>query len=97
MTLKDIITELRIIAANKGLTAHELKDRLLLLADELEKRCWVQTSDRLPEKIGHYLVIKRQKTGQMQMAFAHWDSKIWSGNGNYSDVLAWMSLPEKDD
>lgn len=48
----------------------------------------------LDPKPGFYLVTKRQKTGQLQMAFGHFDGNEWSGNGNFTDVLAWHELPE---
>lgn len=57
---------------------------------------WIPTSIRKPTKAGQYLVTKQQKTkGVRQLATAHYNPALddWSGNGNFTNVLAWMPLP----
>ena len=60
--------------------------------DELE----LPSSERLPEEAGFYIVTKRQKSGEIQVALGSYRPLFneWSGNGNFKDVLAWMPLPE---
>ena len=48
----------------------------------------------LDPKPGFYLVAKRQKTGEIQIAIGHFNGENWSGNGNFTDVRAWCELPE---
>lgn len=57
---------------------------------------WIPCSERLPEKAGFYVVTKRQKSGEIQVALGSYRPmfKEWSGNGNFKDVVAWMPLPE---
>lgn len=56
---------------------------------------WIPCKTRKPEKSGLYLVTKQQKTGEIQLATAHYNTAFdeWSGNGNFKKVLAWMTLP----
>ena len=56
---------------------------------------WIPCKTRKPDKSGLYLVTKQQKTGEIQLATAHYNTAFdeWSGNGNFKKVLAWMSLP----
>ena len=56
---------------------------------------WRACKDLLPDSAGFYLVTKRQKSGETQIAIGHWSGKEWSGNGRFTDVRAWMPLPEK--
>lgn len=57
---------------------------------------WIPCSERLPEEAGFYIVTKRQKSGEIQVALGSYRPLFneWSGNGNFKDVLAWMPLPE---
>ena len=43
---------------------------------------------------GFYIVTKQQKTGEKQVAMAHWDGTEWSGNGNFQNVTAFMFAPD---
>ena len=56
---------------------------------------WIPCKTRKPEKSGLYLVTKQQKTGEIQLATAHYNTAFdeWSGNGNFKKVLAWQPLP----
>lgn len=56
---------------------------------------WISCKTRKPEKSGLYLVTKQQKTGEIQIATAHYNTAFdeWSGNGNFKKVLAWQPLP----
>ena len=56
---------------------------------------WIPCKTRKPEKSGQYLVTKQQKTGEIQLATAHYNTAFdeWSGNGNFKKVLAWQPLP----
>lgn len=58
---------------------------------------WIPCSERLPEEAGFYIVTKRQKSGEIQVALGSYRPLFneWSGNGNFKDVLAWMPLPEQ--
>ena len=57
---------------------------------------WIPCSEKLPEEAGFYIVTKRQKSGEIQVALGSYRPLFneWSGNGNFKDVLAWMPLPE---
>lgn len=57
---------------------------------------WIPCSDGLPEKAGFYVVTKRQKSGEIQVALGSYRPLFneWSGNGNFKEVLAWIPLPE---
>lgn len=57
---------------------------------------WISCSERLPERAGFYVVTKRQKSGEIQVALGSYRPLFneWSGNGNFKDVLAWQPLPE---
>lgn len=57
---------------------------------------WILCSERLPEKAGFYVVTKRQKSGEIQVALGSYRPLFneWSGNGNFKEVLAWIPLPE---
>ena len=63
--------------------------------DDVEQNRWIPCKTRKPEKSGLYLVTKQQKTGEIQLATAHYNTAFdeWSGNGNFKKVLAWMTLP----
>lgn len=56
---------------------------------------WIPTKVSKPPKAGQYLVTKQQKTGVCQIATAHYNPSFdeWSGNGNFTKVLAWQQLP----
>ena len=51
---------------------------------------WIPCKTRKPEKSGLYLVTKQQKTGEIQLATAHYNTAFdeWSGNGRDSGVSA---------
>lgn len=57
---------------------------------------WIPCSERLPDKAGFYVVTKRQRSGEIQVALGSYRLLFneWSGNGNFKDVLAWLPLPE---
>ena len=57
---------------------------------------WIPCSERLPDKAGFYVVTKRQRSGEIQVALGSYRPLFneWSGNGNFKDVLAWLPLPE---
>ena len=63
--------------------------------DESDRR-WIPCSERLPDKAGFYVVTKRQKSGEIQVALGSYRPLFneWSGNGNFKDVLAWCELPQ---
>lgn len=56
---------------------------------------WIPTKIAKPPKAGQYLVTKQQKTGVRQIATAYYNPSFdeWSGNGNFTKVLAWQQLP----
>lgn len=56
---------------------------------------WIPTKIAKPPKAGQYLVTKQQKTGVCQIATAYYNPSFdeWSGNGNFTKVLAWQQLP----
>lgn len=55
---------------------------------------WIPCKVRKPEKSGQYLVTKRQKTGQIIRATAHYSTDFDEWSGSFKDVLAWMPLPK---
>ena len=57
---------------------------------------WIPCSEKLPDKAGFYVVTKRQRSGEIQVALGSYRPLFneWSGNGNFKDVLAWLPLPE---
>ena len=63
--------------------------------DDVGQERWIPCKTRKPEKSGLYLVTKQQKTGEIQLATAHYNTAFdeWSGNGNFKKVLAWQPLP----
>ena len=55
---------------------------------------WIDASERLPEKMGSYLVTT--KNGFIQVARFHknlYGKGEWGGN-NRNCVIAWMELPK---
>ena len=55
---------------------------------------WIKTSDRLPDRIGSYLVYETIENSKM-IAWAFFNSgKKWAGgNVFYENVTHWMPLP----
>lgn len=47
-----------------------------------------------PSRPGFYLVTKEQNTGERQVAFGHWSGSEWSGNGNFTNVVAYIPVPD---
>lgn len=76
----------------KSQIAHLLKK----YREEKEKHEWIPCSERLPGAAGFYLVTKKQRSGEIQVALGSYQPlfKSWSGNGNFKEVLAWMPLSE---
>ena len=70
-------------------------DRLAIETVPSAQPGWIPCKTRKPEKSGLYLVTKQQKTGEIQLATAHYNTAFdeWSGNGNFKKVLAWQPLP----
>ena len=66
---------------------------------------WISIEDRLPEKVGIYIVNCESDNGWMQTSF-HWDSQNWCFDNDmscgealftsagYIKVIHWMPLPE---
>ena len=79
----------------------EAADAIEMLLAKLEARVqngeWIPCSERLPGAAGFYLVTKKQRSGEIQVALGCYQPlfKSWSGNGNFKEVLAWMPLPER--
>ena len=73
------------------------KNCKVMYQDETERKKgeWIPTRIAKPLKAGQYLVTKQQKTGVCQIATAHYNPSFdeWSGNGNFTKVLAWQQLP----
>lgn len=47
-----------------------------------------------PPGFGRYLVTKKTKMGDIQLAIGIYTDYGWTGNGNFDGVTAWMPLPE---
>ena len=71
----------------------ELLDLAIKALEQQPK--WIPCEERLPEESGFYLVLKKQRTGECQVALAHYAPEFgWSGNGNFKQVIKWISIPE---
>lgn len=109
MTTEQMIEELFIVAGKHKndvvgvgeLNIHamciDVAQRLKELSEQTNTKKWIPCSERLPEEAGFYIVTKRQKSGEIQVALGSYRPLFneWSGNGNFKDVLAWMPLPEQ--
>ncbi len=67
--------------------------------EALEQTRWIKCSDRLPDKKGYYLVVRKNPKGHVTRARFNPEqvergvyNSPW-GNGD-CDILAWMPLPE---
>lgn len=94
------IQEIKVLLIKAADTIEELSVKLAAANMERSNAFynagWIPVTERMPEKSGFYIVTKKQRSGEIQVAIGAYQQPFntWSGNGNFKDVIAWMPLAE---